>query len=324
MSILEFSKQKEEKQIEVFYNWGNPELTFKWGCVQAQEVFAERGLRVFKTCANGGNFLKGYDDEECIFVTGLIDQDMTTYEFRDFIQGKTMARFDNVDLGNVRIIIITARQIPLKWDFHTDEEYESIFYWYADIDHLYEVQQSGAAETTILEYEVERNKYPTHITVHKSVDLDGISILQSRQHGRLFEELPIMDKIEGTEAEKIELRELLSWHSAFDKRKMAAILDVLYAPVPINDAQKLLKKLDYYYYIGYIHNYRDLGCYFMYDIKDSTEQVKYSLYFDFHAYGVDIDDSGRAFNCQSKLDYVTKYGYICGLSSDGHQSRFDD
>ena len=47
MSILEFNKQKEEKQIEVFYNWGNPELTFRWGCVQAQEVFAERGLRVF-------------------------------------------------------------------------------------------------------------------------------------------------------------------------------------------------------------------------------------------------------------------------------------
>lgn len=62
----------------------------------------------------------------------------------------------------------------------------------------------------------------------------------------------------------------------------------------------------------------------MYDIKDATEQVKYSLYFDFNAYGIDIDDSGRAFSCQTKLDYVTKYGYICGLYPDGHHPKFDD
>jgi len=318
MSVLNYNEAEEWKQIEVFYGWGDPELTFKWGCIQAQEAYAERGFRVFKNCASGGNFLKGYDDEECIFVTGLIDQDMSAYEFSNFIQGSTMERFGNMNLGNVRMIIITARQIPLRWSFHTDEEHEDIFYWYKDIDHLCEIQRSGTEDATILEYEVECGKYPTRITVHRGVALDAISILQSRQHGENFEELPIMNNIKGTDEEKAELSELMTWYSAFDKRKLCAILDILFDPISVSEVRKFLENLDYFYYIGYIHNNRDLGCYFMYDIKDSKEQVRYSLYFDFDAYGRDIDDSGRAFNCKPKLDFVTKYGYICGLDPNGY------
>ena len=180
MPILNFSKRKNStKPIETFYAWGDQEPTYEWGCIIAQEMHIERSLRVFKTCASTGNFLKGYNDEECIFLTGLIDQDMLQYEFMRFLCGGKLQRFENIELSNVRVIIITARQMPLDWDFHDAYEQMDMLYSFEVFDHMYEVRTKGSDKVSIYEYETEYGKRPEHITLHESVDLNALSLMKN-------------------------------------------------------------------------------------------------------------------------------------------------
>ena len=316
MSILNFSKRKNStKPIEVFYAWGDQEPTYEWGCIVAQEMYIERSLRVFKTCASTGNFLKGYNGEECIFLTGLIDQDMLQYEFMRFLCGGKLQRFENIELSNVRVIIITARQMPLDWDFHDAYEQMDMLYSFEVFDHMYEVRTKGSDKVSIYEYETEYGKRPQHITLHESVDLNALSLMQNIQSVDYFEKLPILEYVSGSEHEKEKFISDLDCYSAFEKRKMCALLSVHCEPVSINKAKQLVKNLDQFFYLGYIQNYRDFGCYFIYDVNESKEIANYSLYFDFESYAEDIDRLER--DNRAYLDHITKYGYICGIESSG-------
>ena len=112
MSILNFSKRKNNKKpIEVFYAWGDPKPTFEWGYIIAQEMFAKRGFRVFKTCANKGNFMKDYNGEECILLNGLIDQDLNGELFWWFINGNPIGDYDDISMDNVKGISEVTTQL---------------------------------------------------------------------------------------------------------------------------------------------------------------------------------------------------------------------
>lgn len=175
---------------------------------------------------------------------------------------------------------------------------------------------------SIYEYEIDPGKWPERIKSHENVDLHALSILQGVQSAESFEELPIAEYIDGSEEDKRKFIAELDNHSAFEKRKICALFSLHYEPVPLVRARELVENLDYFYYLGYIHNFRDLGCYFICDINPSKEIAKYSLYFDFETYAEDIDKLDKWHRV--RLDHVTRYGYICGIDADGYYPIFDD
>lgn len=311
-----------QQRIEVSYVWGDPRETFLWGCRLAQEAYTERGLEVFKTCAGKGNFLKGYNGEECIFVSGLLEQDVSAHEFARLLNGVTSPRFENVNLGNVKAIIFTARKMPLDWNFHYDDEYIDMLDFYGDITRLCEVRRKDNIHANILEYEVQRGSRPTHITLNEHVVLDGYSLLRDKSRGEYFEKLPIRDLISGDELEKTELINELVHISDYEKRKLCAILEAHYDPVPCDRVRKFVRKLDDFYYLPYIHNFRDFGCYYIFDVKKDKALMTHSLYFDFEAYGADMDYTKPG--VEIHMEHVTKFGYICGIDSMGYYPTFDD
>lgn len=310
MSIFKFDEVKKEKKVEVFYICGDQTPVFEWGYIIAQDMFSERGLNVFKTGAGKGNFMKDYNGESCVFVTGLMDQDMDLFEFLRFINGGVVEQFEKVDLSNVKVII-TSRQMPLKWDFH-DEFYQmDMLNSYDSIDHLYEVCTDIDDKVNIYEYEIEHGKWPERIKSHEDVDLHALSILQGVQSAESFEELPIAQYIEGPDEDKSKFMAEIDSYSAFEKRKICALFSLHYEPIPLDRARELVENLDYFDYLGYIHNFRDLGCYFIYEVNASEVIPKYSLYFDFETYAIDIDQLGKWH--RAHLENITQYGYICGF-----------
>ena len=322
MSILNFSKRKNNKKpIEVFYAWGDPKPTFEWGYIIAQEMFAKRGFRVFKTCANKGNFMKDYNGEECILLNGLIDQDLNGELFWWFINGNPIGDYDDISMDNVKVIIITARKMPLDWELHYELDAVHMHSNCEDIDHLYEVRKSGDSMASILEYDTTCGYSPSRVTVHEKVMLDELSMSQAKASNDYFEKLPIMEMIDGSDEEKSKFADELTHYTPFNKRKLCAILAAHDNPVPINRVKQIAKNLDDFYYVGYVQNYRDLGCYFIYDIKVLKTELPHALYFDFERFAEDLNYAEPGL--EIPMDHVTDYGYVCGIDRLGRYPYFE-
>lgn len=312
MSVLELIEEKEQKPIEVFCISGDPTWAYEWACVLAQEMYTERGLSVFKTSSGCGDFLKGYAGEECILLTGYLDQDMDLYELVRFFNGARQNRFDNVNLGNVKAIIMTTYQSPAKWEYveyYSLEEIRDMLY---EIDHYIEISDNSTGLARITEESVESYLGARKTTIRENVDIYAILEKQVRDSPcGYFEDIDILKHVVGTKSELEHLSQIIKGFTIFESKKLGAMIDAqYYRLISAKQVEKFISQMDECVYLPYILNDRDNG----YDLLNNHETKRIpnylSLFFDFDAYGkaaiMPVPDTYQ-------MMHVTKYGYIEGI-----------
>lgn len=303
---------EHEKRIEVFHVGGDPTLAFEWAHIIAQEMYAERGLRVFKTYSGHGNFLKGYSGEECILLLGHLDQDMGLYETLRFLKGINQERFDNVDLSNVNTIIITGYQDPLDWNFTGFYPIDDKIDLLCEIDHRIELRKTDTGLARITDYRPKGREFLSETIIRENVDIDAISLEQIRtSHHGYFDNLNVMECIMGTKDELDNLSEKIEGLPVSKRRKILAMIEARYIIyIAAKQVLEFINNMDTYVYLPYILNDRDSG----YDLLNSGGRNKMigelSLFFDFEAYGKDM---GTPEPETIAYQFITKYGCICGI-----------
>lgn len=311
MSVLEFSEERE-KPIEVSCISGDPTWAYEWACILAQEMYAERGLSVFKTASGQGNFLKGYAGEECILLTGYLDQDMDLYELIHFLNGVTSERYDNVHLGNVRRIIMTTYQRPYDWEYIEWYYPEEIWSVYDEIDHYVEISDDSTGLARITEKISEGYRAPRKQTIRENVDIYAISEKQLQESTcGYFEDLDVLKDVVGTKSELEDLYQVVNDFTIFEKKKLGAMIDAQFNKlISVKQVEEFISLMDGCTYLQYVLNDRDNG----YDLLNNHGKKRVpeylSLFFDFESYG-------RAATIPKPDTYpkkhVTKYGYIEGI-----------
>lgn len=311
MSVLELNVERE-KPIDVTCISGDPTWAYEWACILAQEMYAERGLDVFKTSSSRGNFLKDYAGEECILLTGYLDQDMDLYELIRFLNGVTSERFNNVNLANVRKIIMTTYQRPYKWEYVDWYYPEEIWSVYDEIDRYIEITDDSPGFARIVEEISEGYRMPRKQTVRENVDIYAIAEKQLHEsHCGYFDDLDILKDIVGTKAELEHLYQVVNNLTIFKKKKLGAMIDVQFSKqISIKQVEEFIAQMDECTYLQYVLNDRDNG----YDILNNHGKKRVpeylSLFFDFEAFGraalIPKPDT-------YPLKHVTKYGYIEGV-----------
>ncbi len=311
MSVLEFNEECN-KSIEVSCVYGDPTWAYEWACILAQEMYAERGLSVFKTTSGRGNFLKGYAGEECILLTGYLDQDMDLYELIHFLNGVTSKRFDSVHLGNVRRIIMTTYQNPSDWEYIERYYPEEIWSVYDEIDHYIEISDASPGLARITK-EISRGYYvPRRTEIRENVDIYAISQKQFYESTcGYFDDLNILKNVVGTKFELEQLHHVISGFTIFQRRKLGAMIEAqVHELICAKEVEEFILQMDECTYLQYVLNERDNG----YDLLNNNGKnriPKYlSLFFDFEAYG-------RAATIPKPdtwpIKHITKYGYIEGI-----------
>lgn len=313
MTLFDYKETKKtDNQVEVFYLYGDQTPAYELGCLLAQDMFAERGMRVFRASASEKGFMNNYDGQECIFLTGLIEQYMELREMYLLLTAMKVPEAPSVDLRNLRAIIITARVTPLDWTCWRSSYWYDMFDCCEIIDHFFEVRCKEDNQADITEYQYTKAHDLQKVTSHDNVNLNFCSLLQSLDSTEYFENLTIREGLDGSEADKDAFMAELSKHSFIDQRKIGAIFAAHHCYIPVEAAYDYLKKIDSYFYLPWIHNFSELGCYYIYDFPDNASVQEYALYFDFGKFAHNIYYSGidedHYPNC-----YFTNYGFVGGF-----------
>ena len=311
MSVLECNEECN-KSIEVTCVYGDPTWAYEWACILAQEMYAERGLSVFKTPSGRENFLKGYSGEECILLTGYLDQDMELYELIHFLNGVTSKRFDNVNLGNVRTIIMTTFQNPYDWEYIERYYPEEIWSVHDEIDRYIEISDDTPGLAKITEEISMGYHAPRKKEIREKVDIFAISQKQFYDSTcGYFDDLDILKNVVGTKLELEHLHHVISGFTIFQRRKLAAMIEAqIHKWMCVQDVEEFIAEMDECFFLQYVLTERDNG----YDILNNQGKTSIpefvSLFFDFEAYGSAVTIP-KPDTYPTK--HITKYGYIEGI-----------
>lgn len=303
----------QTNDIEVTYIWGDSTPAFQLACILAQKSYAMESMKVFKAYPNNRrNFMENYADEECILVFGLLDQDMDIYDLHRFLCGFRAERFGNISFANCKKIIITGYKPLSEWYFHTDQEDMDSDMLYSALSHVYEVRNNGSGMVDILEHHYSEYGSPTLLATHPDLDLDQLSLeLLHKSPNGYFEDLSIIEYIDGTEEELRAICEQTEKLSLIERRKLRAMIDVVcFFPVSANKVNGWLADLDSHYYKPYIHTFKDYGHFIVSLNNPEWLSDIFSLYLDYECLGDDfnVPKIGKSVN-----KHITKYGYICGI-----------
>ncbi len=114
-------------KIDVTYLWGDQEPCFYYACKLAQEAYVNEEYRVFKAPFEEmrlwaqKHFWEDYAEEECLLLLGLSINDIVIEDLESLLSGR---RFRNVQLDNVKKIIITAYCDPMEFEFCVQEDWD--------------------------------------------------------------------------------------------------------------------------------------------------------------------------------------------------------
>ena len=297
-------------KIDVTYLWGDQEPCFYYACKLAQEAYVNEEYRVFKASFEERrfwaqkHFWEDYAGEECLLLLGLSVNDIVIEDLESLLSGR---RFRNVQLGNVKKIIITAHCDPMEFEFCVQEEWDSAELGFAmgRINQEYELRDSDRKRIAEV-FAVSRNsRY--EITEKEQVDTFSFPDSPLINHRGYFEKFDFNRYLRDSCEHGDTFHQRAGQLPIHEQRKLCAALEMTaYGNHSIEEATAILDDLDSYIFYPDILTNKDYGYYAVYECDLYCVPTHMRWYFNFELLGHSLLFRVGGYEGISEYGYITR------------------
>lgn len=298
--------ENEDKinKIDVTYLWGDQEPCFYYACKLAQEAYVNEEYRVFKAPFEERRFWEDYAGEECLLLLGLSVNDIVIEDLESLLSGRS---FRNIQLGNVKKIIITAHCDPMEFEFCVQEEWDSTELGFAigRINQEYELRDLERKRIAEV-FAVSRNS-SYEITEKEQVDTFSFPDSPPIDHRGYFEKFDFSRYLRDSCKHEDAFLQRAGQLPIHEQRKLCAALEMTaYGNHSIEEATEILEDLGSYIFYPDILTNKDYGYYAVYECDLYCVPTNMRLYFNFELLGHSLLFRVGGYGGISEYGYITR------------------
>lgn len=293
----------EKNKISVTYLWGDQEPCFYYACKLAQEEHINNGYRVFKAPFTDGDFLEGYNGEECLLLLGLSVNVMSPAWLASLLGGD---QYGGISLDKVKRIIITSHCDPMDFEYRIQEEWDYNELW----DFLESIEQEYKVKNTETEWVASVNvisRDPRTFEITGCEQVTTFHVLEAAHLDQVdyFEKFDFYSYLWDTGKAVDIFVQKAGQLPVHEQRKLCAALEMTgCGKHKIYSAEEILENLDSYSFYPDILTDIDYGYYAVYERNAFCVPTSMALFFNFDLFG------GMLLFRPRGTEGISKFGYI--------------
>lgn len=296
-------KNNSATKRNVTYLWGDQEPCFYYACKLAQEEHIHNGYRVFKAPFTKGDFLDGYNGEECLLLLGLSVNVMYPAWLASLLGGD---QYEGISLDSVKRIIITSHCDPMDFEYLIQEEWDYNELW----DFLESVDQEYKVKNTETEWVASLNaisRDPQTLEITECKQVTTFHILEAAPMDQVdyFEKFDFYSYLRDPGADADIFVQKAGQLPVHEQRKLCAALEMTgYGKHDVTGAEEILEDLNFYSFYPDVLTDIDYGYYAVYEGNAFCVPTIMAPFFKFDMLG-----SMMLFRPKG-TEGISEYGYI--------------